>query len=265
MSKLGVGIITCDRPEFYKKCADSILDISSIDVKVVVNDGKPFSNIHDKYKLDKYIYTKKNIGVGKAKNKALRYLLDQECEHIFLLEDDVYVHDPSTFNRYVHASEKTGIRHLNFCLHGNDNKIDGKPAPKIVIDYNDVKIALYHNIYGALSYYHRSVLEDVGLMDKEYFNAMEHVDHTMQVILKGYHPPFRWFADIADSDSLVKEQDHGHGESKIRADNNWQERFMKGVRRFHHKFDINVCDPTEPVADKSDVITSLKEIKEKWG
>lgn len=261
MSKIGVGIITCDRLDFYKKCVDSILDNSSISVKVVVNDGAPFKNLSDKYKLDKYIYTKNNIGVGKSKNKALRHLLDQGCEHIFLMEDDVVVTDPSVFNRYIQASKETGIKHLNFCLHGEDNKIDGKPAPKLIVDYKKTKLALYHNIYGALSYYHRSVLDDIGLMDKEYYNAMEHVDHTMQTILNDYHPPFRWFADLAESDKLISEQDHGHGESKIRADNNWQERFMKGVRRFHSKFGINVCDPTEPIATKQEVIEKLKEIK----
>ena len=261
MSKIGVGIITCNRLDFYKKCADSILDISSIDHRVVVNDGDPFPTLNNKYLLDKCIYTKNNIGVGKSKNKAMRYLLDQQCDHIFLVEDDVYIDDPSTFNRYINASEITGIKHLNFCLHGNDNKIDGKPAPKIIIDYNDIKLALYHNIYGAVSYYSRDVLEDVGLMDKEYFNAMEHVDHTMQIIQRGYHPPFRWFADIADSNTLIKEQDEGHKESRIRSDKGWQERFMKGVRRFHEKFNINVCDPTESIASKEDVIKCLKELK----
>ena len=263
MSKIGVGIITCDRLNFYKKCADSVLDISSVDVRVVVNDGEPFGNISNKYKLDKYIYTKNNIGVGKSKNKALRYLLDQECEHIFLLEDDVYINEPSTFNRYIQASKDTGIKHFNFCLHGDDNKLNGKANPKIIVDYNNTKVALYHNVYGALSYYHRDVLDDVGLMDKEYFNAMEHVDHTMQIIQSGYHPPFRWFADLADSDVMISEQDHGHSESKIRSDSQWQDRFMTGVRRFQSKFNINVCNPAEPVASKQDVISCLKSIKSK--
>ena len=38
-----------------------------------------------------------------------------------------------------------------------------KNSPKI--DYKDIKISLYHNIYGAMSYYHNTVLDVVGLMD----------------------------------------------------------------------------------------------------
>ena len=260
MYNVGIGIITCDRESFYKKCIDSVLDLDQC-VTVAVNDGKPFKNMSPKYRPEKYIHNKKNIGVGRSKNKALRYLLDRGCEHIFLLEDDVYIHDKLTLEKYIHAAEVTGLKHLNFCLHGDDNKLDGKPAPKLIVDYKDVQIALYHNIYGALSYYHSSVLEDVGLMDKEYYNAMEHVDHTMQIIQAGYHPPFRWFADIANSHELVHEQDRGHSESKIRDDEEWKNRFMDGIRRFHDKFDINVCNPREITATKDDVVKFLKNIK----
>jgi GT2 family glycosyltransferase len=260
MYSVGVGIITCDRVPFYKKCIDSVLDLDRC-VTVTVNDGKPFKNMSPRYRPEKYIHNKKNIGVGRSKNKALRYLIDSGCEHIFLLEDDVYIHDKQTLEKYIHAAEVTGIKHLNFCLHGEDNKLNGKPAPKLIVDYKDVQIALYHNIYGALSYYHSSVLEDVGLMDKEYYNAMEHVDHTMQIIQAGYHPPFRWFADIANSHELIHEQDRGHSESKIRDDEEWKSRFMDGIRRFHDKFDINVCNPREITATKEGVVEFLKSVK----
>ena len=35
---IGVGIITCNRPDFFKKCLDSI-DRKWFDYLVVVNDG----------------------------------------------------------------------------------------------------------------------------------------------------------------------------------------------------------------------------------
>ncbi len=35
-----------------------------------------------------YIQHDVNRGVGITKNDALRYLLDKDCEHIFLIEDD---------------------------------------------------------------------------------------------------------------------------------------------------------------------------------
>jgi len=39
MSKIGIGIITCNRPEFFKKCRESIKE-EWYDHIVIVNDGK---------------------------------------------------------------------------------------------------------------------------------------------------------------------------------------------------------------------------------
>lgn len=260
---VGVALITCDREKFFYNCLESLTNLprGSYDHLCVVNDS-PESNLQISDDI-KYFHNDENIGVGRSKNVAFQYLLECECEHIFILEDDVIVHDPDVFRKYINASEVTGIKHLNFCLHGEDNKYKGEPAPKLVVDYKHLKLALYHNIYGALSYYHSSVLQDVGMMDEDYFNAMEHVDHTMQIIQAGYHPPFRWFADILNSDQLLHEQDRGHSESKIRDDDQWKDRFLKGVKRFHDKFNINVCNPAEISADKEQVIEFLKSLKPK--
>jgi len=257
----GVAIITCDRPGFFTRCLDSVLSlpVGSFDHICVVND-EPESdlNIPDDVK---YFHNSKNVGVGASKNIGMKYLIDSGCEHIFILEDDVTITHPDTLSMYINASKVTGIKHLNFCLHGEDNKYKGEPAPKLIVDYGEFKLALYHNIYGALSYYHHSVLTSVGLMDERYFNAMEHVDHTMMIIQDGSHPPFRWFADILDSHNLVTEQDNNHSDSKIRDDKEWTKRFMKGVELFHEKFNINVCNPNEVSADKEQVVEYLKSIK----
>ena len=40
-NKIGIGIITCDRVNFFKQAIESI---PSVDEIVVVNDGKPYDN-----------------------------------------------------------------------------------------------------------------------------------------------------------------------------------------------------------------------------
>ena len=259
--KIGVGIITCERTDFLKRLLTSLNDCD-VDTQVIVNDSETKLDIDTKIHI---IDNQENLGVGKSKNRALQYLLDQGAEHLFLLEDDIYIKQKDVFQQYIHTSECTGVKHLNFCLHGEDNKKLGEPAPKIIVDYGDVKLALYNNVYGALTYYHKDVLDEIGLMDEEYFNAMEHVDHTMQVIKAGFHPPFRWFADIPDSNTLLDEQDNNHDESKIRKDVEWLERFRFGVERFHAKFDINVCSSNQPVSTKQEALQSLKDIKKTHG
>lgn len=256
--KIGIGIVTCGRPKFFKECATSILDThrSSIDEFITINDDKTSIDMIEGIQ---YVMNRSNIGVGGCKNKILKHLMKTDCDHIFLVEDDVIFKSTEVLNKYITLSEVSGVKHLNFCLHGEDNKINGEPEPKLIVDYsNGVQMSLYHNVYGALSYYHRSVINEIGLIDKRYFNAMEHVDHTMEAINAGYHPPFRWFADVKDSDLLIGEQDHNHSDSKIRSRDDWTENFKRGVSLFYEKHHINVCDPNQVCDTKDDVMAYLK-------
>jgi len=86
MGKVGVGIITCDRTDMYDICIESI-DKSWYDELVVVDDGK---KDHPTLKREgKYIQTTGGVGVGKAKNTALKHLLNEGCKYIILMEDDM--------------------------------------------------------------------------------------------------------------------------------------------------------------------------------
>ena len=89
-NKIGIGIITCNRPDYFNQCIKSI-DKNLVDTIVIVNDGKDLDqsskkNIENANAF--YILNEKNLGVSKTKNKALKYLLDQNCEHIFILEEE---------------------------------------------------------------------------------------------------------------------------------------------------------------------------------
>ena len=258
---IGVGVSTCNRPEMLNTLLES-LDSCNFNHLVIVNDGdSKLESLPSGIEISATVIdNENNLGVGMCKNMQMKHLLDQQCEHIFLLEDDMEIINNDLFDIYIAVAERTGVKHLNYCLHGEDNKLNGKANPKIVVDYGDVKISLYHNIYGALSYYHSTVLDEVGLMDEEYNNAMEHVDHTMQIIKAGHHPPFRWFADVTDSHKLLREQDNRHEQSVIRKDDKWMDNFKFGVERFYNKFDINVCSTNQPEATKSQVIQFLKDL-----
>ena len=254
ISKIGIGVITCNRNNFLKNCIKSIKKDWYHEL-VIINDGK----IPLKDSSKNIINNETNLGVGKTKNKALKYLLDNNCEHIFIVEDDV-IFKENVFEKYIEASKKTKVKHFNYCLHGHDNKINGvKPNPRKIFDIRGVKVALYFNVYGACSYYHNSVLKDIGLMDEVYYNAMEHVDHTMEAINKGYHPPFRWFIDIENSNKYMNDQDENHGKSTIRK-GDWLKHFREGVERFKNKFNIDVTNPNQQYDDINSVIKYFKEL-----
>lgn len=254
MSNIGIGLITCNREDFLSKCYKSIKK-EWYNELIIVNDGQ----IPLKMAGINIINNGKNIGVGKTKNKALKYLLDKNCEHIFLVEDDV-IFKQNVFKEYIKASEKTKVKHFNYCLHGHDNKRNGIiPNPRKIFEIRGYKVALYFNVYGACSYYHKSVLEDIGLIDEEYYNAMEHVDHTMEAIKKGHHPPFRWFIDIEKSNEYLEDQDENHNKSTIRK-GDWLKHFHAGVKRFKDKWNINVTDPYQQYDQLDDVVNYFKNL-----
>jgi GT2 family glycosyltransferase len=263
--KIGVGIVTCDREDFYIQTSESlskVLQIYTDFETVTVNDGTNKL----KYQPINLINTIGRQGVGKAKNAALKFLLEKNCDYIFLIEDDVIIKDAFVFHKYIEASKLSGIQHFNFAFHGRDNYNSiGQPAIKLRVEYSkDVAICCYPNVYGAFSFYTKECLEKVGLMDEEYYNAMEHVDHTFFIAKAGMTTPFRWFADIADSDKYIGEIDRGHSGSIIRKDEKWFNTFKKGADRFFNKTNIDVTNPYQVTTTKDDVVTIVKQIKDEY-
>jgi hypothetical protein len=265
--KIGVGIITCDRPEFFKISYESLchaIDGNNIEC-FIVNDGDCDLDIIEK----NYKKTEGRTGVAKAKNIALKYFIDLNYTHIFLMEDDVKITNSKVFDAYIQASKKTGIKHFNYALHGNHNLDQyGVPTIRKTVKYpnTDISIDLYPNVLGAFSYYHIDTLKDAGLMDESFYNALEHVDQTYQIIKKGYHPPFRWFADITGSSQYLSDIVPDHQQSKIRNDENFQKVFKDGLDNFIKKNNFSVVNgygPSENISTEDETINVLRNIWKK--
>lgn len=271
-----VGIVTCNRLDFFKKCYDSVKTAKNVDLIAVCNDGKT------PVPLDpgtEYIEHSENKGVGVSKNDLLRLALkNPKIEHIFLLEDDMIVRDPNVFNIYANAAKKSGIYHLNygpgspfnrkqdfqFDLHNrHECKHDTPLNPKIKVNYGDgVELWFYEHTVAMLSYFHRSVLEEVGLHDEQFYNAWEHVDLTYRIIKAGYHPPFWYFADVANSDKLISEAPNAIEDSSIAKDTKQWEKNVYGGREIYK--DKHGHYPNQPPhASKEEALRYIKILKRK--
>lgn len=273
--KIGVGVITTGtRPKQFEKCFGYFkYNPEEVDYISVVVDGPEIENLEesclDNFKGDKdrlkIIINGENIGVGKSKNKALQHLLDKGCDHIFLIEDDIYVKRSSVLRKYIEASRKSGIQHFNFSQHGLMNKtFDGTstPNPRTIIDYGSVKVPLYPHCVGAFSYYSRKCLETVGLMDENYFNACEHVDHTLEIIKAGMHPPFWYFADIENSWEYLGDEEWSLKQSTISSKADHSDIVKNADMVFYNK---HKCYPAQiPLTYEDGVIKSIKEIKKNY-
>jgi glycosyltransferase involved in cell wall biosynthesis len=273
--KIGVGIVTYNRLNYLKGLIDSLVPCKNyIHELVVVNDGGetpewtlPFGVWNN---------NEKNSGVAKSKNNALKYLLEQNCDYFFLIEDDMIIKDPTVFQQYIEAYKASGIQHFNygpgspfnrkqtiqnFDLH-NRHLLDEKtePNPKLIVEYKTCKIALYEHTVAMFSFFTKHVLNKVGFVPEEYPNCWEHVDHTYQIIKAGYHPPFWWFADLANSHDLLEEAPGAIENSAIAKDKNeWNSRVLKGREIYKEKHGHYPNQP--PQYTQEEVVKTLKEIK----
>ena len=274
MSKIGVGIITCNRPEYLRNLLNT-LPYDRIDTLVIVNDGKPIDtfDLHKGVMIDNPI----NLGVGKSKNKAMKHLYDAGCDYIFIIEDDMLIKDATVFDKYIEAYKASGIHHFNygpgspfnrkqtiqnFDLH-NRHLLDqhSEPNPKLIIEYNKgVKVALYEHTVAMLSFFTREVLEKVGYIDEDFYNAWEHVDHTYRIIKAGYHPPFWWFADIANSADYLTEAPGAIDNSSIANKTEQWEKNVYGGREIYLKKHGHYPNQP-PFVSRADVILTIKKLK----
>lgn len=266
MDKIGVGIVTCNRPKFFLKCFRSIPDY--VDV-VVVNDGSDFQDI-DRLRAEKpftYVHNVQNLGVGRSKNILFRELLNKGCEHIFIIEDDIIVKNADVFKAYIRASQISGMQHFAFGYHGPANRGNisgGQPKPRYTIDYGEIKIAINTHSVGAFCYYTKEVLEKVGLIDEDYTNAFEHVDHDYRIAKAGYCTPYWNWPDLANSMDYLDEIECSEHSSSIRPRADWQENIQRGALLFKqkHKY-LPAWEGCVPDTSKDDVVKFLKGIKKK--
>jgi len=270
--KIGVGIITCDRPDFLKKCLKS-LDIKLIDEIIIINDGFDDIDVDD----IEEIKTTGRIGVAKGKNIALKHLYNKDCDYLFIIEDDMIILDNNVFQQYIKAHQKSGIHHFNygpgspfnrkqnieFDLH-NRHELDqhSEPKPRKIIDYGDeVKISLFQHTVAMFSFFTRKTIEEVGYIDEDYYNAWEHVDHTYRIIKAGLHPPFWYFADIYNSHLYLTEAPEAIDKSSIANDTEQWEKNVYGGREIYKEKHGHY--PNQPPYVTSDEVTLiLKKLKQ---
>ena len=266
MSKIGLGIITYNREDFYNKCIESVCPCP-LDEVVTVNDGEPYKT---EPICGELIQHKKNKGVGVSKNDALKHLIDKGCEHLFLMEDDIIIKNPQgegyrVFAEYIRAAHRSGLWHLMFGYHGPANKgRDGHgPVPRAGVQYDkDCEISFNNHCVGAFCYYHKGVIKNAGLMDETFKNAWEHVEHSYRIVKMGLLPAYWWWPDITGSCNYLDEQACSEENSSIRPRSDWIENIETGSKYFQKKH--GYYPTTVPDTTLDQVKERLKRIKQSY-
>lgn len=250
VGKIGVGICTFNRENYFKQVYNTVAPCV-FDELVVVNDGKPYSFIPTKGHL---IQHKQTGGIAKAKNDALNYLQQKECDHIFVLEDDILIKDPHVFKEYISVAIATGLPHLNFeqaCP--NQHQFD--------VNYGDgVAISLWRSPQGAFSYFKADVIKNEGNFDENFKNAFEHIDVVLRLVQKRLLPPFWYNPDLVNSADFLESIPGCNENSSITNKPNYQKNWNHSAQYFIQKFGFYTNQIRE--ANQREVASSLRAIYE---
>jgi GT2 family glycosyltransferase len=259
-----VGIVTCNRVNFFNKCYESVVSSKNVDVIAVCNDGSEEVTVNPS---TIYIKHKKNKGVGASKNDLFKTALkNPKVEHIFIVEDDIIIKNPDVFNEYVKARNITGIQHFMFGYHGPANKNNisgGSPKPRYIFEYSkDFKLAINAHSVGAFCYYSRKSLEKTGIFDEDFVNAFDHVDHDYRLALNSFSTPYWNWADIANSLDYLQELECSETNSSIRNRKDWMENIQKGAKKFYNKHGFMPAWQNHvPDTSRDELIKILKKLK----
>lgn len=156
--QIGIGVTVHNRQETFNMWMEEMNKYFPIDSKIVIiddaSDEKIISNCRD-WNVQTFRF-EKNVGIARAKNKCLELLDD--CEHIFLFDEDCWPIAYKWWLPYIRSGEP----HLMYIF--PDFPVSPKLNDTIIIYEDNEKIA-YSHPRGCMLYFHNSCLKIVGGMD----------------------------------------------------------------------------------------------------
>lgn len=228
--KVGVGIATFDRPDYLRQCLEGIKNLTgAVDSIWVYNDGSNRKDYEDVYKETKaqIKHAKENKGVAKAKNWLLKKLMDEGCDYIFLLEDDIVIKSPKAVTEYIKMSEVSGIEHFMFAHHGPVG------TEKFAGTVNGIDF--FSGCVGAWCMYTRRVINTVGYFDENFINAWEHIEHTKRIADAGLTTRWGIFPDVHGSKKWLEEIPGSIDSSSIKPRADWMANTINGLIYWRNK------------------------------
>lgn len=259
-----VVIISCNRPDFFKKLVDSI-DRDAVGKIYVVNAGKPY----DDYPSDvEVIQSIRQIPVGIAKNMGMRRAQQDGFTYIFVAEDDIIITNNKVFEEYILTAADSGLwaAQLSYGLHGGigggNVKDDGTPKKRATVKYTNKEVDIYLFSFQAFTLIRADMLGDGAYFDERYLNAAEHLAQHQKIFISQKGTPLLYHADIFNSFLYISDQDANHEQSVIRKDPEFSKNFSYSWQLFKETFGYYPQDA--PRISQEDVLTALIDIESRF-
>ena len=118
------------------------------------------------------------MGVAKAKNECLRKL--QDCDYVFLFDDDCFPIVENWAQFFIDAHNKTGCHHFTY-LHNYLH------IRKVHTDQNG--LSAYNNSAGCMIFLTKDIIERVGAFNEAYgMYGYEHVEYSIRCKMSELSP-----------------------------------------------------------------------------
>lgn len=231
---IGVGVVTYSREDKFHRVIESIKNVDF--VRALQDGGKPKYHLEANYQFSQLT---DNKGVGFCKNRLIESLLANDCEHIFILEDDCLVKDNKVWEYCISFSEESGLLHFNW----NDYR---HPRFSTAI-FDKHRAALCRNTEANFSYFHRDFLKEIRF-DENYINAWEHIDIEIQGESYGFLPPFWTFVSPSDLSTYL--EDIGSDDSSITGKENYEHRVVAGHHYLESKWGKKITEIPMPAMNE---------------
>jgi hypothetical protein len=163
-NKIGVGIVTYNSESYFTSLYNT-LPLNKINELVVVNGGTPYTQSYNTHWIQHY----KNYYPSVCRNDCINFLRNRNCEHIFIIEDDMIIKDQDIFDTYINASKESGLKYFSFVSTSWESGTPNKRTPRLVVEYkNGTSISFYNNMCNEFTYHHTSCFDRVGTYDKNF-------------------------------------------------------------------------------------------------
>lgn len=191
--RIGIGVTTHNRRESLVVALENIKRFMPPDAKLVVVDdasNEPVPEADFRFE--------RNVGIAVAKNKCLELLDD--CDHLFLFDDDCWPKQEGWWKPYVESPEP----HLMYIF--RDFAVGGKTLHDIEVVYDDGVRVAYSHTRGCMLYIERRCIDAVGGFDPIFGKwGAEHGDYSNRVFFAGL-TTFPYM-DVPDSGKLIHSSD----------------------------------------------------------
>lgn len=185
-SKIGIGITTRNRREIAAVTVSQWMQFLPEGARIVVVDDasdRPFPDASFRFE--------KQAGIAAAKNKCLELL--EDCEHIFLSDDDCFPKVADWWQPYINNSQPHLMYTFTHLANGRRNGRNKQGEHK---DYQYFELPC-----GCLLYLNSLCLRTVGGFDTEFkIWGYEHVEYSKRIYNAGLTE--QPYCDVLNSDAI---------------------------------------------------------------